>query len=144
MRMRQGWDSEASNWARFARAPGHDQAHEEINWPAFLELLPAPGRRTLDLGCGEGRIGRILRTLGHRVTGIDASAAMVRLTVNHEGSAPSTVADATALPFADGAFGRVVFGQRTGRSVRDRGFLYGDEARDFRGRAGWRPADIPQ
>ncbi|MGH3167884.1 MAG: class I SAM-dependent methyltransferase [Trebonia sp.] len=106
--MQQGWDSEALNWAYFARTPGHDHAHENINWPAFLKLLPAPGRRTLDLGCGEGRLGRDLRSRGYRVVGADASAAMVRLAQGHEAAAPSFVADATALPFAGEAFDLVV------------------------------------
>lgn len=108
MRMRQGWDSEARNWERFARTPGHDHDHEKINWPAFLELLPPPGHRTLDLGCGEGRIGRDLRARGYRVVGADASAAMVRLAQGHAAAAPSLVADAVRLPFADGAFGLAV------------------------------------
>ena len=59
MRMRDGWESQARNWAEFARAPGYDRSHEDINLPALLDLLPPPGRRTLDLGCGEGRLGRL-------------------------------------------------------------------------------------
>lgn len=106
--MRQGWDSEALNWARFARTPGHDHSHEQINLPALLDLLPAPGRRTLDLGCGEGRLGRVLHSLGHRVAGIDASATMVRLAAGHELPEPCVVSDAAALPFADGTFDLVV------------------------------------
>ena len=35
----------------------------------FFELVPAPGARTLDLGCGEGRVARGLAALGHVVTG---------------------------------------------------------------------------
>jgi SAM-dependent methyltransferase len=108
MRMRQGWDAEAENWARFARAPGHDHAHEEINAPALLGLLPAPGRRTLDLGCGEGRISRLLRSLGHRVVGADASPAMVRLAAAHDSPEPAVVADAGQLPFGHDVFDCVV------------------------------------
>ncbi len=102
--MRQGWESEAPNWVSFARTPGHDHAHEEINLPALLGLLPAPGRRTLDVACGEGRLSRRLRSLGHRVVGIDASPTMVRFAAGHDGSAPALVADAAGLPFPDGAF----------------------------------------
>ena len=32
--MREGWESEARNWARLARAPGLDHSHEDINRPA--------------------------------------------------------------------------------------------------------------
>jgi SAM-dependent methyltransferase len=108
MRMRQGWDSEAGNWAVFARTPGYDRIYDEINLPAFLTLLPPPGRRTLDLGCGEGRLGRVLRPLGYQVAGIDASETMVRLAAGHALPEPALVADATGLPFAVGAFDLVV------------------------------------
>jgi len=106
--MQRAWESEAKNWARFARTPGHDHAHEDINLPALLELLPAPRRWTLDLGCGEGRLGRILRSLGHRVVGIDASPTMVRLAATHDVPEPALLADAAELPFRDGVFDLVV------------------------------------
>jgi SAM-dependent methyltransferase len=108
MRMRQGWEREAGNWARFARAPGRDLAHENINLPVLRELLPAPGRQTLDFGCGEGRVGRLLASLGHRVTGIDASPSMVALARGHADPVPACVADGAALPFPDETFDLVV------------------------------------
>lgn len=108
MTMRQGWESEAANWAAFARTPGYDQAHEKINLPAFLELVPAPGRLTLDLACGEGRLGRLLRSLGHRVAGVDASPSMVGLAVTHADPGSALIGDGTELPFRDDAFDLVV------------------------------------
>lgn len=102
--MRDGWEREAGNWARFARTPGHDRSHENINLPAFRELLPPPGGHTLDFGCGEGRIGLALASLGHQVTGIDASPSMARLAHGQAGRQPVLVADGTALPFRDQAF----------------------------------------
>jgi SAM-dependent methyltransferase len=106
--MQQGWEREAQNWARFARAPGHDHAHEDINLPVLRDLLPPPGRGTLDFGCGEGRIGRLLQSLGHQVAGIDASPTMVRLAQSHEIRPTVLVADGAALPFRDEAFDLVV------------------------------------
>jgi SAM-dependent methyltransferase len=106
--MRDGWESQACHWAAFARTPGHDSSHDHTNLPALLELRPAPGRRTLDLGCGEGRLGRFLQSLGHRVTGVDAAPTMVRLAASHDGAAPAVIGDAAALPFADEAFDLVV------------------------------------
>jgi SAM-dependent methyltransferase len=106
--MRDGWEAEAEKWAEFTRTPGHDSSHETINLPALLALLPEPGRGALDLGCGEGRLGRFLRSRGYRVAGADASPAMVRLAVSHDTQAPAVVADAAALPFPDETFDLVV------------------------------------
>src|SRR6266487_3492255 len=105
MSLRAFWDEQAENWARFARAPGHDAYHEGFNFPAFLELIPPPGRRTLDLGCGEGRVGAELHARGHDVIGVDASERMVALAAEkHE----ALVADATELQFEDGSFDLVI------------------------------------
>jgi SAM-dependent methyltransferase len=106
--MRDGWEAEAEKWAAFARTPGGDHSHEEINLPALRALLPAPGQRTLDLGCGEGRLGRFLRSIGHRVAGIDAAPTMVRLAAGHPDGTPAVLGDAAALPFGDAAFDLVV------------------------------------
>src|SRR5262249_10218440 len=69
MTMRQGWESEARNWTRNARTRGNDRSHENINLPVLLDLLPAPGRRALDLACGEGRLGRLLQTQHYQIVG---------------------------------------------------------------------------
>jgi len=107
--MRQGWAAEAANWAAFARTPGLDGTHEQVNLPTLLSLLPREaGQRTLDLACGEGRLSRLLSTRGHQVVGIDAAAAMVRLAATHEPAGPAINADAAALPFRDAAFELVV------------------------------------
>ncbi len=108
MRMRSGWEAEAQNWAHFARTPGHDHAHEELNLPSLLSLLPRPAGRALDLGCGEGRLSRVLRAAGYAVTGVDASPTMVRLAASHDHGQPVLLADAAALPFRDGMFDLVV------------------------------------
>jgi SAM-dependent methyltransferase len=106
--MRDGWEAEAGRWAAFARTPGHDSAHDDINLPALRELLPGPGGRTLDLGCGEGRVGRYLRSADYLVVGADASPTMVRLAAGHPDAVPAMLADAAALPFRDEAFDLVV------------------------------------
>jgi SAM-dependent methyltransferase len=108
MRMRQGWDSEADNWTKIARTPGFDYAYETINLPTLLAFVPAAGRMTLDLGCGEGRISRVLRQLGHQVIGVDASPTMVGYAVSHPDGVPAVTGDGAALPFGDGMFDLVV------------------------------------
>jgi SAM-dependent methyltransferase len=106
--MRQGWEAEAENWAVFARTPGYDHVHQDINLPVLLSLLPDAGTATLDLACGEGRLSRLLRTRGHRVVGVDYAPTMIRLAATHPDAVPAVRGDATALPFPDQAFDLVV------------------------------------
>lgn len=54
------WEAKARDWARFARSPENDHSFWTFNGPRFLEPIPKPGRRTLDLARGEGRLGRPL------------------------------------------------------------------------------------
>jgi len=106
--MREGWEAEAQNWAKFARTQGHDHSHEDINLPAFLDLLPQPASRALDLACGEGRLSRMLGSLGHQVAGVDAAPTMVQLALSQDDARPAVLGDAASLPFRDEAFGLVV------------------------------------
>jgi len=99
------WDGQAEEWTRFARDPAGDRANLAFNIPAFLELVPPAGRRTLDLGCGEGRVGRMLAERGHSVVGVDVSPGMVAAASE---TIEAVVADAAALPFADRAFDLVI------------------------------------
>jgi ubiquinone/menaquinone biosynthesis C-methylase UbiE len=95
------WETHAADWITAARAPGHDSYwlyHRE----QFLDLLPPPGRLTLDLGCGEGRLSRDLKALGHRVVGVDASPTMVAAAREADPSIEVHIADAAELPFSDG------------------------------------------
>jgi SAM-dependent methyltransferase len=104
MSLREAWEGQAANWLRWTRTPGHDHWFEEHNWPAFERLLPAPGRRTLDLGCGEGRVGERLRALGHTVVGVDASPTLAAAARDRGAYEQVVEADAAALPFQDAAF----------------------------------------
>jgi SAM-dependent methyltransferase len=106
VRLERAWEREAANWIAWVRRPGHDSYC--YYGPSFLELLPPPGRRTLDLGCGEGRVARDLAAIGHRVTGIDSSPSMVAAARTADPSGDYVHGDAAALPFADNAFDLVV------------------------------------
>jgi SAM-dependent methyltransferase len=57
------WERQAEDWVRWAREPGHD-SYWHFHRDRFLELLPAPGRLTVDVGCGEGRLSRHLKEFG--------------------------------------------------------------------------------
>jgi SAM-dependent methyltransferase len=99
--LRDAWEQQAHNWAAWARTPGHDYFFWRLNLPHFLEMLPPPGRLTVDIGCGEGRVGRALEARGHRVVGFDGSATLARLAAEDEMNQRVAVADAAALPAVD-------------------------------------------
>jgi len=94
----QGWEGVADEWVSLVR--GGDAAFE---WhaPAFLDLLPPPGRLTVDVGCGEGRFTRMLRERGDRVVAVDAAPTLVRLAREMDPEGDYRVAEATALPLGD-------------------------------------------
>jgi ubiquinone/menaquinone biosynthesis C-methylase UbiE len=101
------WEHEARAWADWAAAPGHDHYYWRFDRPALLALLPPPRRRTLDLGCGDGRLERELAALGHDVVGVDGSPTVTRI-ARARGSALFVRADAAHLPFPSGSFDLVV------------------------------------
>ena len=63
------WCRIASEWTAWARAPNHDEF-----WAYRTSLLAFIGQGAgdaLDVGCGEGRVSRVLKECGYRVTAID-------------------------------------------------------------------------
>jgi demethylmenaquinone methyltransferase/2-methoxy-6-polyprenyl-1,4-benzoquinol methylase len=105
-RDRPGWADEVQSVVEFVRS-----------------LLAA---RTLDVACGSGFLTRHLRGL---VVGLDQSRTMIELTRSRLADGVALVADALALPFADGAFDRVFTGHFYGH-------LSPDERESFLAEAG--------
>jgi SAM-dependent methyltransferase len=100
--LRQAWDRNAEDWIRWAREPGHD-SYWRFHRDRFFELVPPAGRRTLDLGCGEGRVSRDLAAKGHRVVGIDPSPKVIAAARALSPQLEFIEADAADLPLEDGA-----------------------------------------
>jgi SAM-dependent methyltransferase len=107
MTMRGAWDEHADEWIRWVRTPGHD-SYDRFHRARFLELLPPPGRLTVDVGGGEGRLGRDLTALGHRVVMFDGSPALARACAAHERPVPVGVADVATAPVRTGCADLVV------------------------------------
>jgi SAM-dependent methyltransferase len=107
MSLRDAWEAEARNWVRFARTPEHDSSFWKFGLPHLLDILPPPGRLTVDLGCGEGRLPRLLRRRGHRVVGVDASFTMIQHAAGDD-CRKYVVADAACLPLRSGSADLVI------------------------------------
>jgi SAM-dependent methyltransferase len=98
----QHWHGEARRWVEWARTPGHDAYWDYRD--AFFEFVPPPGRATLEVGCGEGRVSRDLAARGHTVTGVDVVGELVELALEADPGSTYVVGDASVLPFPDGTF----------------------------------------
>jgi SAM-dependent methyltransferase len=107
VRLHEHWEAHADSWARWARMPDHD-IFWRFSGPEMLGFVPTAGRKTLDLGCGEGRLARHLAEAGHRIVGVDASPTFVRLAADAHPDGQYLVADAAELPFEDRSFDLVV------------------------------------
>jgi SAM-dependent methyltransferase len=103
---RQHWEQESSNWAAWARRPNFD-AYWKYS-PTFFDLVPPAGDRTLEVGCGEGRVSRDLAARGHRVIGVDGSPTLIRLAREADTRSSYMISDAAALPFLAETFDLVV------------------------------------
>jgi len=99
--LRESWDAHAHEWIKWVRAPGRQDSYWRFHRERFLSLVPDAGQLTVDIGCGEGRVGRDLQKLGHRVLGVDWSYTMCRASEKHPERSPAVVGDAADLPLAD-------------------------------------------
>jgi ubiquinone/menaquinone biosynthesis C-methylase UbiE len=101
------WEPESENWLRWARTAGFD-----AYWyyrDAFFDAIMSPaGRRTLEIGCGEGRVTRDLIARGHAVVATDPARSLVghARDADHEGR--YLLAAGGNLPFPDASFDAVV------------------------------------
>jgi SAM-dependent methyltransferase len=107
MGLREAWESEAAAWIEWVRRPGND-SYDRFHRDLFFDLVPGPGKLTVDVGCGEGRVARDLLERGHRVVAFDGSPALVAAARNFTPSVAAEVADVTALPLPDACADLVV------------------------------------
>jgi len=97
------WEYEAEHWVRWARTPDFD-SYWRYRDAFFDEVVPAAGMRTIDIGCGEGRVSRDLAERGHRVVGLDLSETLARAAAEADPISAYAAGDAASLPFSHGAF----------------------------------------
>ena len=84
---------------------------EEREVEAIRSLGELGEARTLELGCGYGRLASRLHSLASPVYGIDPSLDSILAGRTYRQAEPRlVVADARSLPFRDGSFDQAVFG----------------------------------
>lgn len=103
-----GWDDSAAAWIADMGEHG-DYGRRYVLDPVIGRRLGGRGfRRALDVGCGEGRLCRMLSGFGVETTGLDPTSALLDQArrMHPEGTYVEGVAE--RLPFADAGFDLVV------------------------------------
>lgn len=96
------WSRNAAQWIAWARTPGHDAFWAYRN--AFLEFVGRGKGEALDVGCGEGRVARLLGECGYQVTATDPVEPFVVAAREANSADHYRVAAAAELPFEDASF----------------------------------------
>ena len=100
------WSRIASEWTAWARAANHDAF-----WAYRASLSSFIGHGTgdaLDVGCGEGRVSRVLKECGYRVTAIDPVEKLISAAEQDRSADAYRIAAAADLPFENCSFDLVV------------------------------------
>jgi demethylmenaquinone methyltransferase/2-methoxy-6-polyprenyl-1,4-benzoquinol methylase len=110
--MRAYYDARAAEYDDWYLGTGLFATRDRPGWQEEVEAVVAvvaglPPGRTLDVACGTAFLTRHLRGL---VVGLDQSGEMVRIAQARLPEGLALTGDALALPFADGAFDRVLAG----------------------------------
>ncbi len=125
------YDQRAAEYDEWYTGEGVFAERDRPGWSEEVAGLVAlvaqlPARRTLDVACGTGFLTRHLT--GYSV-GIDQSPGMVAIAQSRLPHGLALVADALALPFADGAFARVFTGHFYGHLPESERARFLDEVR---------------
>ena len=96
------WTRIAAQWIAWARAPNHDSFWAYRN--SLIDFIGRGEGEALDVGCGEGRVSRILRERGYRVTATDPVEQFVSVAKQTNSADRYEVATAAQLPFKDDSF----------------------------------------
>jgi ubiquinone/menaquinone biosynthesis C-methylase UbiE len=110
--IRKSWDQSS---VLYDRCPGHGIGtdEEKVAWKQELNRnLPESPQKVLDVGCGTGAMGLLFAEMGHQVTAVDLSEAMISKAREKADAQKLSIelqtGDAEHLPFSDGSFDVVV------------------------------------
>ena len=100
------WEKGAGWWQQNF-TEGADAEYEEQILP-LVERYARGARRVLDIGCGEGQVGRRLASRGAQVVALDVTRSQIRRACDRGGLSGYLQAEAHQLPCRDAGFDTVV------------------------------------
>jgi SAM-dependent methyltransferase len=92
-----------------AQAGGRPAAYYVQERPDAAALVPPGCRRVLEVGCGAGGLGRLLKARGCHVTGVELVPEAAEAARAHLDHVVTADVEADGLPFAPGSFDAVIF-----------------------------------
>src|SRR5215212_10391565 len=93
------WDAAAANWAELQEPTGSPL------WRVMFDAAGvSDGTWLLDAGCGAGGASVIAADRGAKVSGIDASPALIEIARERLPNGDFRIGDLEALPFEDATF----------------------------------------
>ena len=96
------WGTRSADWAQL------QEGQCQPVYEAVLERLSVgPGTALLDAGCGAGMASQMAASRGARVTGVDASEALLAIARQRVPDGTFGCSDLETLPFADASFDAV-------------------------------------
>lgn len=102
--MSNGWNESAEAWIKDMGERG-DRGREFVLDPALSKLIDAGDyKNALDVGCGEGRMCRMLQRYGIETIGLDPTLALLERAQQLDAQGKYIEGIAENLPFADNHF----------------------------------------
>src|SRR6185503_7719853 len=106
--MSNGWDESAAAWIASMGERG-DWGREHVLDPVMLSCVAGRNfKSALDVGCGEGRFCRMLKSAGVQPIGIDPTEALIEQARKRDLSGDYRLGRAENLQFDDSSFDLVV------------------------------------
>jgi len=103
-----GWTDSSAAWIASMGEEG-DNGRRYVLDPAFRARFAAGGyKRALDLGCGEGRVCRMMQSYGIATVGIDPTIPMIEEARRRDPGGDYRLSGAEALDLPDSSFDLVV------------------------------------
>ena len=100
----QGWEASAPAWIAAMGARGDFARKYILDPPLAVRIGQGGFYRALDVGCGEGRCCRMLRSMGVVPFGIDPTPSLIARARALDPQGEYCIGRAERLPFEDAAF----------------------------------------
>jgi SAM-dependent methyltransferase len=92
-----------------AQPGGRPDTYYVQSRPEVADLVPSECHRVLEVGCGAGELGRLLKQRGHYVAGVELVPEAADAARQHLDHVVTADVEADGLPFTPGSFDAVIF-----------------------------------